>query len=521
MKKVICFCRVSSKHQDLEYQRKEVMRAILADGYEESEIAIVEGKESAIKLELMERQTIDEMNELIEDNPTIESVYFYAIDRLARRVSVVLTVVGKMTEKGVNLVFLNPRRLNTLTNGKNDPLGMTFLTFLSIGAEMEMEIKKVRFEDTKKAMRQDNQITGAISYGYRSDENKRIAINDDEAKVIMWIFEAYTEKGMSTTAIYKECVSMGYFKELKSNEAGASKIRQILINPIYIGEENGSKYEMHYPQIIDKETFEKTREIMKNAKQKLKYNIPNKYYCKGLLRDGINGTCLIADKARARYTATNAQKKFSININVCDSVVWYVAKQTKYTLLRMGEENAKATLIESLKEVKYKMEIAQKRMKEIDKQYDSLEELKINRLITLPRYKVRYEEIVKREKKINAESSELNKRKLELENLLEEAKTKDDKDKSLVKSLEEVKNDDERIEIIKETIRTAKVTQISRDYYTIQLENVVGDTFTFNYERSHGRQKKHVYEQINNDDKQLDITDKIEERFKRHEGKNN
>ena len=156
MKKVICFCRVSSKHQDLEYQRKEVMSAIVADGYKESEIAIVEGKESAIKLELMQRQTIEEMNELIEDNPTIESVYFYAIDRLARRVSVVLTVVDMMTKKGVNLVFLNPYRLHTLRDGKEDPIGKMFLTFLSIGAEMEMKMKKERFEDTKKLMRQKN-----------------------------------------------------------------------------------------------------------------------------------------------------------------------------------------------------------------------------------------------------------------------------------------------------------------------------------------------------------------------------
>lgn len=515
MKKVICFCRVSSKKQDLEYQRKEVMKAILHDGYKESEIAVVEGKESAIKLSIMQRETLQEMNDIIEENPTIESVYFYAIDRLARSVSVVLTVVDKMVKKGINLVFLNPYRIPTLTNGKADPMGKMFLTFLSIGAEMEMQMKKERFEDTKALMRERQQITGAISYGYKSDANKQIAINEEEAKVIMWIFQAYTEKGMSTTAIYKECVSMGYFKPLKSDQAGASKIRQILINPIYIGEKGDSKHEMHYIPIVDKVTFEKAREIMTQARQKPKYYIQNKYYCKGLLRETINNTCLVADKARARYSATSAQKEFSINMNVCDSVTWYVAKQTKYTLLRTGEASAKATIIESLADVQTKLENIKTQMNKVNEKYERLEDLYITHGMRKDRYIMRRKDIEREERKITAEVTALSKRKIELENLLEQAQTKDDKDKSLVLTLENVTNDDERINIIKETIRSAKVTQHSRDLYTITIENVLGGTFTFNYERSHGRQKKRVFEQINNDVQRLDVTDKIEERFKR------
>jgi site-specific DNA recombinase len=515
MKKVICFCRVSSKKQDLEYQRKEVMKAILHDGYKESEIAIVEGKESAIKLKLMERQTIEEMNDLIEENPTIESVYFYAIDRLARSVSVVLTVVDKMVKKGVNLVFLNPYRIRTLNNGKADPMGKMFLTFLSIGAEMEMQMKKERFEDTKALMRERQQITGAIAYGYKADANKQIAINEDEAKVILKIFEMYTEKGMSTNAIWQECLSLGYFQPLKSNAAGASKIRQILLNPIYIGGQGDTKHPTHYLPIVDKETFEKAREIMTEARQKPKYNIQNKYYCKGLLRETINNTCLVADKARARYTATSAQKEFSININVCDSVVWYVAKQTKYTLLRTGEANAKATIIESLKEVETKLENLKNKMNEVDKRYERLEDLYVNVGMRRDRYIMRRKDIEREERKITAEVTALNKRKLELENLLAETETKEDKDKSLVMSLENVSDDDERISIIKETIKNAFVTQIDRDNYVIGVYNVLGDRFSFDYQRTHGRQKKHVYEQINNDVERLDITDKIEERFKR------
>ena len=50
MKKVICFARVSTIAQDLQPQLDAVKRQIIADNYEESEIVVVKGKESAIKL---------------------------------------------------------------------------------------------------------------------------------------------------------------------------------------------------------------------------------------------------------------------------------------------------------------------------------------------------------------------------------------------------------------------------------------------------------------------------------------
>jgi DNA invertase Pin-like site-specific DNA recombinase len=87
----IVFSRVSSLQQDLEGQIKEVMKNALKD-YAKDEIIVVEGKESASQLEEDQRQTLNEMKQLIEKYPTIESVYCFAIDRIARRVSVALSV---------------------------------------------------------------------------------------------------------------------------------------------------------------------------------------------------------------------------------------------------------------------------------------------------------------------------------------------------------------------------------------------------------------------------------------------
>ena len=147
-KKCICLCRVSTLQQDLEAQREKVVNAAIADGYCNDEIAVIEKKESAIKLSEEERQSLNEMKEIIKDNPSIESVYVFAIDRLARKVSIVLSVKDYLTERGINLVFLNPHKMGTLpkdeTTGKliEDELTSMLLMFLSYGAEMEMKIKK-------------------------------------------------------------------------------------------------------------------------------------------------------------------------------------------------------------------------------------------------------------------------------------------------------------------------------------------------------------------------------------------
>ena len=50
MKKVIVLSRVSTEGQDLTQQTDEVLREVYKDGYTDSNIIIIEDKESAIQL---------------------------------------------------------------------------------------------------------------------------------------------------------------------------------------------------------------------------------------------------------------------------------------------------------------------------------------------------------------------------------------------------------------------------------------------------------------------------------------
>ena len=196
IKKVILLARVSTVQQNYDEQINEIKRAAIADGYKESEIVVIKGKESAIKLAEEERATLNEMKEIISDYPTIESIYVFAIDRLARRVSVVLSVKDYLLERKINLVFIHPHKLSTIRiNDKGerveDELTGMMLMFLAYGAEMEMKIKQARFKAGKALAKEQGKWTGTpVMFGYKI-VNQREVIDEIAAEVIRNAYQMY------------------------------------------------------------------------------------------------------------------------------------------------------------------------------------------------------------------------------------------------------------------------------------------------------------------------------------------
>ena len=212
MKKCLCFLRVSSIRQDLTAQREAVLAAAKKE-YKASEIIEVQGKESAIKLDEMERQTLNEMKDVVEQYPSIECIYFFSVDRLARRVSIVMSIKEWADTRQINLVFLNPYPFSTWfksTDGvwKKNEISDVYLMFLSFGAKMEMQIKGERFAAAKALNKEQNKPNGKILYGYTKDENKNLIFDKKEAKAVRWVFDSYLKKGMSTVEIFDEGVEL-------------------------------------------------------------------------------------------------------------------------------------------------------------------------------------------------------------------------------------------------------------------------------------------------------------------------
>ena len=260
-KKCIVLLRVSTTHQDLEAQRDKVIAAAIADDYKKEEITIIEKKESAIKLKEDEREGLNEMKEIIEENPSIESVYVFAIDRLARKVSVVLSIRDYLMERGINLVFLNPRKLSTMLRNEQgimeeDKLTSMMLLFLGYGAEMEMKLKLERFKAQKELMQKQKKLTsGKPVFGYYKKKDGTIGVDDEKAGYVKEIYNEILNNNKSIKQVEREFIARGIFPPKKV--VTGSTVRYICANKCYYGSTTTFGSIMEYPPIITKSDWDK------------------------------------------------------------------------------------------------------------------------------------------------------------------------------------------------------------------------------------------------------------------------
>ena len=528
MKKCICFSRVSTVQQDLEAQQSAILKVALKD-YKSSEIISVSGKESAIKLSEEERQTLNEIKELVSEHPTIESIYFYSVDRLARRVSVVMSIKEWADEKHINLVFLNPYPFQTWfrnTDGrwtKND-ISDVYLMFLSFGASMEMRIKNERFASAKAYLKsQHKHVTGHILLGYRKNADKYLEIDPATAPIVNWVFKSYLERDMSTVKIYDEGVDLGYFKRLTKRSSQANRIRSMLMNYAYAGDDPV------YPAIVSRETVDAAIARMKEMIKLPKTTSKHLYLCKGLIRDEDTGLMLHANKYRSIYASRTDYgiERFAVNLDVCDTVIWRSAYEAKWISLSIKDDDQKESTRQQIQEISTKIVNLKDYIENtIKPKYTKAYTGYINSggRITEEMYNNIIKELDKEQKEIQSKIDSLDKREAELMAYLNELLTKEKRDVSL-ESIMGITDDTLKREIIEEVIKGMSVKKIARNRYYIKVETVLpGPVKEFLYLP---RMKRILYQVMGNVDIEnldvkaleesgdiMDITSGIEHRFK-------
>jgi len=517
MKKCLCFCRVSSKRQDFTAQSNKVKAAAIADGYKESEIIIVKGKESAIKLAEEERQTLNEMKELIEENPSIESVYCFAIDRLARRVSVILSVKDYLLQRGINLVFLNPHKMGTIRTNEDgtkveDELTKLLLMLLSYGAEMEMKIKIERLVTKKEEMRENNEVTGKLIFGYINVNKKAKIDTERTAPIVKWIFKSYNEDGLSLTKIFDKGVELGYWDNLQFRSSKASRIRQILMNYCYCGEPNESGFV--YPKLIEKEEIDKAIENMKKAVNKAKTVSKVISLAKGKIRDEKTGYMLKYDGNHLKYVHKDdaSNKLVSAALNIIDFCVWKEASRVKWNILANKDDNTRNAVGHELEEIDDRIyNIQQIIEKEITPKFNRLYKAYVNtNRISDEDYERDSKAIEKEEKKYKKQIESLELRKVELQAVLVDLANTEDVNPHTVMEITDHQHQKEIVDevIDKITVERTEVGQIIKIYNKIESEPQV---FINKTKTNHTE----IYWMINKDGDAIDISDEYRPRYSR------
>lgn len=350
MAKAILLARVSTQAQDYQMQINEMREVATKLGYDPDHQIEVKGKESAIKLDEEQRQTLQEMKELIEGNPEVNHVFVYAIDRLARRVSIVLNVKDWLTSKGINLTFLHPAQMSTLqADGTPNPATEMSLMMLAYGAQQEMTIKQARFQSAKRLLREAHKKScGICLYGYRKGDDKFPKVFEDEAKVVREVFELVAE-GKSSTKVNQLMVEKGYWPAT-ARKYSHTKVMNIVRNPAYKG---GMSCSVQYPAIVGGEVWQQANDKMTANRCLPKTQHKHRYYSDGGLVWSVSPKTPMSPKSGDNTYSTSSQLSpvISVNIDIIDYITAmtasiYIHKLRKYQS-EQGVEKAKATIAEN------------------------------------------------------------------------------------------------------------------------------------------------------------------------------
>ena len=429
MKKAIVFCRVSTSGQSLDAQLATVKREALKD-YADDELLVIEGIESAVSLDEEQRVTIQQLKEAIKQNPSIESVYFFAPDRLARRIRVAIDIIDDLTKMKVNMIFLNPMRINTLNEDKSvNAIAHLVLIMMAYTAEQEAKAMKCRIANKKAEMKRNHQVaSGTLAYGYRKSEDKTIEVCEPQASIVRELFNLYATKQWSLITLHDHLATKddSFFKLSSQSSTRACRVSAIIHNKLYSG--NNNKNSNVYPPIVTPQLQEDCIAIananLKGIRKETKYV----FYGKGLLRNYSDPRhrLLTAEIGQCCYrTNRDDNPTFMVSINAVDTILKGLLSLKAYA---MGEVKER-----TIEDYSNKIEENNKAITTIQSQIDKLNNSNLKIETLLVKGKIR-ESIADEQKKVNnrelkqfgSKITELKTETQQLTNLIEASKTDND-----------------------------------------------------------------------------------------------
>lgn len=347
---VIALIRTSTISQEVESQKQELIEYIKADGIKESNIIVVgQTGASAIKVDDAYKRNLEEVYRLI-DGGNISAVYAWAIDRIGRNEEVLLSFKNKLIANKVQLIIKNPTLKLLEDDGSvNSGVELAFSLFATM-AKQEMETKKARFKRAKKRNAEQGKYNGGrVHFGYMVDDNGKIVVNVDEAKLIELIFNLYESGEYSTTTLTKELQKRGY--TMRGKNISLHFVTNMLKSSAVIGHTTFKGVKRAYPRIISDELYNKVQKRLKaNHKGDITKQTKHTHLASKLI---ICPTCgrhwfasnrayqCIGHKYHGQNlhgykTCPNGE---SISIEWLDVAVWSVAKKLEFDYIMDFTEN--------------------------------------------------------------------------------------------------------------------------------------------------------------------------------------
>lgn len=467
MSKAIILSRVSTNGQDLTQQTDEVLKEVYSDGYKNSDIIIIEDKESAIKLSEEERKGLNKMKDAIKSDCSIKCVYIYELSRLSRRQLVLYSIRDFLVERKIQLICLKPYFKLLESDGTMSQTGSLMFSIFSSMSESEMVLKKERMmRGRNRNLLMGKSAGGRPPFGYTTDKDKRYIVHSEQSVILRRIFNDYAYGKKSIRRICKDLKEEGLFPNSRYLTL-VTEVNKWLKEEYYTG---CSKF----PQIVSKKVFDDAQKSLKDNKLVRCHNTKEKFLLKGLIRDGKTRLLLSGNSA----TDTYYSKRYSgvcVGLFNIDPLVWDFSK-SMYDKYLMNKNILKKEISKELNIISKKIETIKKEIESLNSKIDKVEE----RMIFGKLSQTRGEELLF---ELSETISDKNRRYTELMNL------------SIAKSLqmdellysdmfdEESMTMEDKISIVRKVVENVFVYRLSRCLLEVKIYNKINDrVYIYNVE---------------------------------------
>ena len=351
------------------------------------------------------------LKELLSDAKAgkFDMVISWKINRLSRKLEDVLKIVNLLEKNNITFKsYSEPFETDT-------PAGRMQFQMMALIGEFERGTIAQNVKMGMIAKAKSGNWCGGRVLGYdlvpnnSPEEEKKgknkLKINEKEAEIVRFIFNEYS-KGKGYKAITNQINKLGY-KTKKGNDFSVGSIRDILTNPVYIGEirynvrqnwsekrrrninPNPIRVKGKHEAIIDRELWDKVQLILESKKGKPSRIYDGEYPLTGILRCPKCGagmvisrtTNTLADGTKKRiayYCCGNWKNK---GTSVCNSNTIRVDKANEYVFKKIEELVSNEAMIKAVvkninKERKDKVKPAKRLLGDIDKELEKLDKRK-------------------------------------------------------------------------------------------------------------------------------------------------
>ncbi len=298
--RVAAYCRVSSDSQDQLHSYAAQIKAYTAmvEKHEGWQLVDIYADEGITGTDMEKR---DDFKRMLTDcrKGRIDKILVKSVSRFARNTRDCLAALRELSGIGVTVQF---EKENIDTGALTTEMMVS--VFASLSQEESMSISQNQRLSYQRRMERGEFICCKAPFGYKLVGGKNLEINEEEAKLVRWIFSEYLN-GKSTTWLAEQMEAMMVMTTANQYHWNPEAINYILTNEKYIGDtlcqkvytagfpfkkkpnkgEAGQYYiENSHPAIVSRETFEKAQKLRISKpsggkRQHSQYLFSSKIYC--------------------------------------------------------------------------------------------------------------------------------------------------------------------------------------------------------------------------------------------------